>query len=477
MITRHFMRTRQLKPGMKLDQTILDRTGRNLVMRGSILDDYVIDSLLRMGIMNVYIQEGEPEPDNIEQMITPEAKKQIERLHKDDPAKVKLSDSVKNRVAEGIQYIYANTESEKLSDTADSIASNLMDAINANNAIAIDISTLKTSDEYTFKHSVDVATMAMIIGKQQCLPDKQIYELGVSGLLHDIGKTKVPASILNKPARLTDEEFKIMKTHSELGAAIIKDMDFPQDHPLVHTVWEICRWHHERWDGKGYPDGLKGEEIPISAQVVSIVDVYDALTSERCYKKAFDHNTAIKMILDGQCGQFNPILLKCFKELSPSFSKLISKENDDNKYYNEAQRLSNEILSDKSLPNQIYSQSLIKVMQEKIDFFKSNSGLYSIDYNAVSGQLTILNEKQHILCQVNNPNFNLFKEFGINREDAKRIQIFLHQTSVYNKEISVQIKAKVENGSQMYKLKLHTLWSHLKKDGYIGIIGYFDTVK
>ena len=309
------------------------------------------------------------------------------------------------------------------------------------------------------------------------LTETDIALITTASSLHDIGKICIPEEILNKPGRLTDEEFKIMKNHSELGAAIIKDMDFPQDHPLVHTVWEICRWHHERWDGKGYPDGLKGEEIPIAAQVVSIVDVYDALTSERCYKKAFDHNTAIKMILDGQCGQFNPILLKCFKELSPSFSKLISKENDDNKYYNEAQRLSNEILSDKSLPNQIYSQSLIKVMQEKIDFFKSNSGLYSIDYNAVSGQLTILNEKQHILCQVNNPNFNLFKEFGINREDAKRIQIFLHQTSVYNKEISVQIKAKVENGSQMYKLKLHTLWSHLKKDGYIGIIGYFDTVK
>ena len=116
-------------------------------------------------------------------------------------------------------------------------------------------------------------------------------------------------------------------------------------------------------------------------------------------------------------------------------------------------------------------------MPEKIDFFKSNSGLYSIDYNAVSGQLTILNGKQEILCQVNNPNFNLFKEFGINQDDAQRIQVFLHQTSVYNKEISVQIKAKVENESQMYKLKLHTLWSPLKKDGYIGIIGYFDIVK
>ena len=258
---------------------------------------------------------------------------------------------------------------------------------------------------------------------------------------------------------------------------MLDSLEFYQNEMMIKIAYQICRWHHERYDGRGYPDGLKGEEIPISAQVVSIVDVYDALTGERCYKKAFDHNTAIKMILDGQCGQFNPILLKCFKELSPSFSKLISKENDDNKYYNEAQRLSNEILSDKSLPNQIYSQSLIKVMQEKIDFFKSNSGLYSIDYNAASGQLTILNEKQQILCQVNNPNFNLFKEFGINREEAQRIQVFLHQTSVYNKEISVQIKAKVENESQMYKLKLHTLWSPLKKDGYIGIIGYFDIVK
>ena len=222
---------------------------------------------------------------------------------------------------------------------------------------------------------------------------------------------------------------------------------------------------------------MKGEEIPIAAQVVSIVDVYDALTSERCYKKAFDHDTVIKMILDGQCGQFNPILLKCFKELGSLFSKLISKEKDDNEYYHEVQRLSNEILSDKSLPNQIYSQSLVKVMQEKIDFFKSNSGLNSIDYNAVSGQLTILNGKQQTLCQLNNPNFNLFKEFGVNREDAQRIQAFLRQTSVHNKEIFVQIKAKVDNDSQMYKLKLHTLWSPLKKDGYIGIIGYFDIVK
>lgn len=309
------------------------------------------------------------------------------------------------------------------------------------------------------------------------MTEADISLITTASSLHDIGKIRIPKEILNKPGRLTDEEFKIMKTHSELGAAIIKDMDFSQDHPLVHTAWEICRWHHERWDGKGYPDGLKGEEIPISAQVVSIVDVYDALTSERCYKKAFDHDTAIQMILDGQCGQFNPILLKCLKELSIKLSEMLDKKMDDNSYYREVQRLSNEILSDRSLPNLNYSQNVVRTMQEKIDFFKVNSGRSSIDYNAISGQMIISNGKQQILCQRNNPNFNLFKEFGVNEEDVQHIQVLLHQTSVQNKEISVQIKAKVENVRQMYKLKLHTLWSPLKKDGYIGIVGYFDTVK
>ena len=309
------------------------------------------------------------------------------------------------------------------------------------------------------------------------LTEADIALITTASSLHDIGKIRIPEEILNKPGRLTDEEFKIMKTHSELGAAIIKDMDFPQDHRLVHTAWEICRWHHERWDGKGYPDGLKGEEIPISAQVVSIVDVYDALTSERCYKKAFDHDTAIQMILDGQCGQFNPILLMCLKELSLQLSKMIDKEMDDTSYYHEVQRLSNEILSDRSLPNHNYSQNVVRVMKEKLDFFKSNSGMNSIEYNTISGQLTILNGKQQILCQRNNPNFNLFKEFGVNEEDVHHIQALLHQTSVQNKEISVQIKATVENVRQMYKLKLHTLWSPLKKDGYIGVVGYFNIVK
>ena len=309
------------------------------------------------------------------------------------------------------------------------------------------------------------------------LTEADIALITTASSLHDIGKIYIPEEILNKPGRLTDEEFKIMKTHSKLGADIIQDIHLPQEKPLVHTAWEICRWHHDRWDGKGYPDGLKGEEIPISAQVVSIADVYDALTSERCYKKAFDHDTAIKMILDGQCGQFNPILLKCLKELSPRIFKIFSNETDDSKQYYEAQRLSNEILSEKSLPRKNYSQHLIKVMQEKIDFFKKNSGRNSVDYNAVSGQLTIINENQQTLYQRDDPKFDVFKEFEVSEEDVQHIKGLLAHTSVQDKEISVQIEAKLENNRQLYNLKLHTLWSPLKKDGYIGIIGYIDSAK
>lgn len=176
------------------------------------------------------------------------------------------------------------------------------------------------------------------------LTEAEIALITTASSLHDIGKVGIPEEILNKPGRLTDEEFRIMKTHSEIGASLIQDMCFPKDKPLVRTAWEICRWHHERWDGKGYPDGLKGEEIPISAQVVSIVDVYDALTSERCYKKAFDHDTAVRMILDGQCGQFNPVLLQCLEELGPQLPRMLADGMGEDKQYREAQRLSDEIL-------------------------------------------------------------------------------------------------------------------------------------
>ena len=133
--------------------------------------------------------------------------------------------------------------------------------------------------------------------------------------LHDIGKIGIDDKILNKPGRFTEEERKIMQEHTIIGARILENMEEYQDEELMRVAYQICRWHHERYDGKGYPDGLKGDEIPISAQVVALADVYDALVSERVYKKACSHEKAIQMILNGECGTFNPILLECLLDI------------------------------------------------------------------------------------------------------------------------------------------------------------------
>ena len=133
--------------------------------------------------------------------------------------------------------------------------------------------------------------------------------------LHDIGKIGIDDKILNKRGKLTAEEFEIMKTHTLIGASILEDLEWYQEEPLVKMAYSICRWHHERYDGKGYPDGLKGEEIPIAAQVVSLADVYDALVSKRVYKEGYSHEKTIEMILNGECGNFNPILIECLKDI------------------------------------------------------------------------------------------------------------------------------------------------------------------
>ena len=148
------------------------------------------------------------------------------------------------------------------------------------------------------------------------ITDENIPQMRAASSLHDIGKIGIPSEILNKPGRLTKEEFEIMKTHSTLGSDMMGNMNIYRNEPLVKYAREICRWHHERWDGRGYPDGLTGDDIPISAQIVSIADVYDALTSERCYKPAYSHDEALRMILDGECGCFNPLLLTCLKDIS-----------------------------------------------------------------------------------------------------------------------------------------------------------------
>ena len=152
------------------------------------------------------------------------------------------------------------------------------------------------------------------ISSQYPITAEQQDNIPLASALHDIGKIGIDEKILNKPGKLTPEEFEVVKTHSMLGAEMLHQLENFNEQPLLQTAYEITRWHHERWDGRGYPDGLKGDEIPISAQLVALADVYDALTSERCYKKAFSHEKAVQMILNGECGAFNPLLLQCLTD-------------------------------------------------------------------------------------------------------------------------------------------------------------------
>ena len=141
------------------------------------------------------------------------------------------------------------------------------------------------------------------------------YLISTASAFHDIGKVGIDESILNKPGKLTKEEFETMKEHTLIGASMLDKLEHYKDEKMIKIAYQICRWHHERCDGKGYPDGLIGEQIPIAAQVVSVADVYDALVSKRVYKDAYSHEQAMKMILNGECGAFNPLLMEVLVEI------------------------------------------------------------------------------------------------------------------------------------------------------------------
>lgn len=151
------------------------------------------------------------------------------------------------------------------------------------------------------------------------LDDEDIAVITAAAALHDVGKIAISDAVLLKPGRLTEEEFAVMKTHTIKGCEIIAMLEEVQAGEYGRVSYEICRYHHERYDGKGYPDGLKGEEIPIAAQIVSVADVYDALVSERCYKSAYTPTEAYDMIMRGECGAFSPRLLQCLERAREAF--------------------------------------------------------------------------------------------------------------------------------------------------------------
>lgn len=180
----------------------------------------------------------------------------------------------------------------------------------------------------------------------------RINLISMASALHDIGKIVIPEHILNKPGRFTPEEFEIMKKHSAAGADILKEFN-SNGNPLIEVAYEICRWHHERFDGRGYPDGLKGSEIPISAQVVAIADVYDALTSERCYKAAIPHEEALQMIADGKCGTFDPLMIDCLMSVAERLKETLSQNTISDTTWSSVQDMTELILKNNDITTSI----------------------------------------------------------------------------------------------------------------------------
>ena len=304
------------------------------------------------------------------------------------------------------------------------------------------------------------------------LSEEDIALIKTASSLHDIGKITIPEEILNKPGKLTKEEFEIMKTHSAAGAQILEQMKYGQDKPLYRYALEICRWHHERWDGHGYPDGLMGEEIPISAQIVAIADVYDALTSERCYKKAYDHTTAINMILNGECGAFNPLLLECLTETAAQLRIVTGVNGDVMPYRFELNRLSEEILAHADLPKNDRVQNLLDTMQERIDFFASISGGIQFEYDAVSRLADVTNWNEPPQYRHSVKNVTRVNDFRyLSQHDFKRLRDAMDATTKENPEFAMSILFTVGNEYHWCDLRVRTLWSDLRPDHYIAAVG------
>ena len=300
-----------------------------------------------------------------------------------------------------------------------------------------------------------------------------IAMIGTASSLHDIGKINIPEEILNKPGRLTKEEFDIMKTHTTIGAHILENLPFQQDEPLVKVSYEICRWHHERWDGRGYPDGLKGEEIPIAAQVVALADVYDALTSERCYKKAFDHDTAVRMILNGECGTFNPLLMECLTEVADELHRALT-DNEAAAQMNfgsTTRKITDALLQENDLPDTGRLENVLQIEQQKHTFYVDHTPDMQLDYNEVSDTVTMSEwGVRHLHCPKEMPFKNAMETLLVSPNDRSAMLDAIAKTDADHPDTAVTVLLSVDGLMRWYKVHIRTLWARGEETTRVGIV-------
>ena len=306
------------------------------------------------------------------------------------------------------------------------------------------------------------------------LSKEQIRMITTASALHDIGKISIPDEILNKPGRLTAEEFAVIKGHSMAGANMLSELPLDQkEEPLVKTAYEICRWHHERYDGGGYPDGLKGEEIPVSAQVVALADVYDALTSERCYKDAYSHEKAIEMILAGQCGAFNPLMLECLLDISSSLKKKMG--------YKSKERYEQTNLSDiASRFHDFEMDSSEKIVQQlefermRYNFLAEGSRNIVFTYT-ISPPLLTFNQAGCKRSGITEPSFSplqsgVLKDL-VEEQSLKRLIRKITQATRETPDVTSNLLLTDGKNPCHYRCQCRVIWTDGAEKGYTGVVG------
>lgn len=325
-------------------------------------------------------------------------------------------------------------------------------------------------------HAITELLLKRLVQKenQYHLTQADISLITMASALHDIGKISIPDSILNKPGKLTPEEFEVIKTHSMTGASMLQSLPFYADEPIVKFSYDICRWHHERIDGLGYPDGLKGDEIPIAAQIVALADVYDALISERVYKKAIPHNEAVNMILYGECGSFSPLLLECLVDVS---DRLKSELLDDPQRLNhrlELQNISAELYLHKELSASERTLSLLEQERTKYQFFAMMSREIQFEYSEMTNLVNISDwgAKQLGLTEITmDPRQSEQLQRIFSMGNLTKLNKALRQTTPEHPEIQQDYQLCVNGELRWYQFICRTTWSSESEPQYLGALG------
>lgn len=329
-------------------------------------------------------------------------------------------------------------------------------------------------------HVLHIQTMTEILLKSLMhktdkykLDRETINLISNASTLHDVGKICIPTEVLNKPGKFTPEEFAIMKEHSRMGAEMMQEVPF-QEEPLVKYAYEICRWHHERYDGRGYPDGLVGEEIPISAQVVSLADVYDALTSERVYKPAHSHEKALAMILNGECGTFQPLLLECLVESSD----VIQKEMAVDSVVRGDQRVMENTAAEIAQFEEAASadRTLRMLEQERAihRFFLSMSQLVLFEYTSTPPMLTLspVGARRLGLEEVTvDPYHNEQVKSTIDLDLLAQLAQLLQDTTPEAPDVEFDCEIQLEGRFQPVHITCRAMWTSDEPPQYTGAIG------